>query len=70
MNTKLQLFYSILGKTLALTIVGAEAYSQANAGGTSSLLQPQNLATLIGEVEGVLAPAPAAPAVPVPALAP
>lgn len=58
---KLTLFYSILGKTLALAIVGAEAYAQANAGGTSSLLQPGNLATLIGEVEGVLAPAPAIP---------
>jgi hypothetical protein len=58
--TNMQMFYSILGKTLALAIVGAAAYSQANAGGASSLLQPQNLATLIAEVEAVLAPAQAA----------
>lgn len=56
-NTHLQTFYSILGKTLALAIVGAEAYAQAHAGGTSSLLEPQNLAALIAEVEGVLVPA-------------
>jgi hypothetical protein len=49
-------FYSILGKTLALAILGAEAYAQANAGGVPSLLEPENLATLIAEAEGVLAP--------------
>jgi hypothetical protein len=65
MNPKLQTFYSILGKTLGLVIVGAEAYAQAKTGGGSSLLQPANLATLIGEVENVLVPAPAAPAPPV-----
>jgi hypothetical protein len=56
-------FYSLLGKVLGLAIVGSEAYAQSNAGGASSLLQPENLAALIAEVEGVLAPAAAAPAV-------
>jgi hypothetical protein len=59
-KTHLQTFYSILGKALGLAIIGAEAYSAANSGGTSSLLQPENLATLIQEVEGVLV-SPAAP---------
>ena len=57
-QTHLQVFYSILGKALGLAIVGAEAYAQANAGGVPSLLQPQNLAMLIAEVEGVIAAPP------------
>lgn len=61
-------FFSFLGKAMALTIVGAGAYGAAKQSGASTLLQPENLAALLSEVEGVLHPnPPAPPAVPTPA---
>lgn len=55
-------FFSFLGKTLALTIVGAEAFGVAKSAGASTLLQPENLAALLSEVEGILKPNPPTPA--------
>ena len=60
-HSKLQTFYSILGKALGLAIIGAEAYGQSQTASASSLLQPQYLATLISETEGVIMAAPATP---------
>lgn len=48
-------FYSLLGKTLGLTIIGLEALGAAEANGAGSLLQPGNLVALITAVETTLA---------------
>ena len=56
-------FYVFLGRSLALLAVADQAYAQTGVAGPASLLQPQNFAALLMEVESVFAPNPA-PSVP------